>query len=260
MRATRGRVGRRAPRRSVAVGLACLALVAIGCGPADPSASVPPGPAGASAGPAASAGDPAATPTAIPAEGDAIRLLGPWLSVPLPAVMVGDTASRAEAACRSAMLTAGGSFEELLLRGVDRVIADARGEAGIWLVFANDTTAVDCRVALAEDLAIGEVGLRLWSDLAPPPADDGIAYVDYGYLEDVASGRTYALGRVGRQSVKVIATFRDESHAFASLGDGWFLVWWFGTTAPVGIGGTDAHHLTIAALAPPTPAPPTPAP
>lgn len=233
--------------------LATLAIVVSACGTADPSSATPTASAGPSGGPGASAVVPSVAPSVMPAEGDATKLLGPWRSVPLPAPVVGDTSSRAEAACRSAMLEADDGIKALA--EARRVIADARGEASVWLVFATESAVVDCRAPLAEGLAIGEVELRLWEDIGPPPADDGIAYIEYGFLEDMSSGRTYALGRFGRQSVKVIATFRDESHAFASVGDGWYLVWWFGTTAPVGIGATDAHHLTIAAIAPPSPGP-----
>lgn len=241
----------RAAWAPAAIALAALVVVA-GCGLGDssgsPSASFAP-----AASPASSAGPPGSPAATGLTGGDPDKLLGRWLSSPLHGNSLGDVSASAEAACRSAMLRAGGPFA---LGSAPLILLDARGAAILWLLFATADAAVDCRVALAADLSVGEVSLRVWQDLGPAPADDGIAYVDYGALDVPVLGQvTVVVGRVGRDSFDVIATFPDESNTVASHGSGWWLLWWNGTTRPVGIGGVDRHHVVVAGLAPPTLAP-----
>jgi hypothetical protein len=183
----------------------------------------------------------------------AAKILGPWLQTALHRGETAEVVTATEAACRAALAAAGGAAARAA--AAPRVIADVRGAAVAWLVFADNDREADCRAQIADDLSVTVVGTSAVEDLGPAPADDGIEYIAYGTLQDVPSGRTFALGRAGRQSLLVIAGFPDESEALASMGSGWYLVWWPGAVEPTGIGGVDNRRVVVAGMAPPTAAP-----
>lgn len=243
---------RAALRPRVAVALAgWLIVVVTGCGNADRSAGptdLPPGPTAGSATPSP------VTATADPGSAVSAAILGSWLPKPIAPSLVASHASAVEARCRTSLAAAGG--DAALVSAAPRVIADFRGLAQAWLLFSDGAHAAGCRAALGPDLAVTGAAVEALIVPGPAPADNGLEYVAYGLLADVDSGRTYAIGRMGRLSVDVIVTFPDESFTFATLGGGWYVVWWPGNVVPVGIGGVDSRHLTIKGL----PAPVNPIP
>ena len=236
-----------APRLSLVLALATVLLVvAAGCGNSDGSTGPTDLPPGASSGPSAE------TPAPATAESDAVvasAILGSWLPKPIAPSLVERHAATVEAACHSAMLRAGGDLATLA--SAPPVVADFRGLGQAWLLFSDGTRAAGCRAGLGPDLAVTTTDVEALMVPGAAPADDGFEYVAYGVLNDVDSGRTFAIGRMGRLSVDVIVTFPDESFTFATLGGGWYLVWWPGNVVPVGIGGVDSRHLTVKGLAPP---------
>lgn len=225
---------------------AALLFAAAGCSNADGSVGptdLPPGP---TAGPAT------ATPafeTFDPGSAVTTAILGSWLPKPIAPSLVAATAATVETACRVRLAAAGGATT--LAAAAPRVIADFRGLGQAWLIFSDGAHAAGCRATLGPDLAPTITGAGALTLPGSAPADDKFEFVAYGTLADVDSGRTFAIGRMGRLSVDVIATFPDESFAFATLGSGWYLVWWPGNTVPVGIGGVDSRHLTVQGLPPP---------
>ncbi len=184
---------------------------------------------------------------------DTARIFGPWAPSPLYIGATQATVAAADAVCRAALTDAG--LDAASVAAAPRVIADVRGAGVAWLVFAEGDHAADCRVAIADDLSASVVDISTLGTLGAPPADEKIEILAYGTLQDVSSGRTYALGRAGRLSVTLIAGFPDESEALGSLGSGWFLVWWPGYDVPVGIAGVDMRRLVVAGLPAPTAAP-----
>ncbi len=240
-----------APARHVlAILLVGTAMTLSACGgSATPSPSRPADATGLPPGPTATAG--AATPD--PAEsGVTAAVLGSWLPKPVAPALVPRETAAVEQACRAALIAAP---ETAPASTTALQFVDFRGLGLGWALFADSAHAASCRATIAPDFSVEVTAVESLDPVAAPPADDDFVYVRSGQLDDVASGRTFAIGRVGRLSVLVIATFPDESFTFASLAGGWFEVWWPGATIPVGIGGTDSRHLVVKGLPLPTPAP-----
>lgn len=178
---------------------------------------------------------------------------GSWLPKPLAPSIIASEVAAVEGPCRAALAAAGG--DAALGAASPRVIADFRGLGVASLVFAGAEHAASCRATISADLAVRVTAARDLGPLGPAPAENRIEFVEYSFLDDVPGGRTYALGRAGRQSVTLIAGFPDESEALGSLGSGWYLVWWPGNVVPTGIAGVDMRRLVVHGMPPPTAAP-----
>lgn len=220
-----------------------LALLAVGvvlvgaCG----AATTPTG--GASTTPsAAEPSEAGATPEpAATAEIEAI-LRGDWRRLPLdPRSFAG--MARLDATCRAA---------EPAIGSLPLAVTDARGGGRLVLVYASLPTSAawECRASLDAATA-AEVDVLALQASGEPLGDADIDVRHYEAVEHGGETAIVAVGRIGRLADEAIAQFdTDESYIYASIGGGWWAMWWPGTEGINGIGATDTHNVVIGSAQP----------
>ena len=209
---------------------AFVLLVAAGCGEATPTATPTPPPL---------PGD-----TAVPTPSDFLDVAAraPWRPDPLRPPT--GFAAQPDVLCRAA---------EPSIGEVTRVLIDARGEGRLIFVFADATAAFGCYAPIDANLAADVHAFPL--DVPADPIGQGsldIVLYEVAHGEDGAAFRVL-VGRVGRDAVRVVASFDDDSEVEGTKGGGWYAMWWLGPTEMATVAALDVRSTVISAV--PAPAP-----
>ena len=130
-------------------------------------------------------------------------------------------------------------------------VLDARGEGLFTLVFAGDAPAV-CRAAMADpDAAAGRrrPGDRRWRGArggagAPRRPRPG------GRRRGDAGRGNVLVGRVGDGVPEVSVNHDDATWTKASIGNGWYAVWWPLAKEAIGVAAVDRRNTVIDSYAP----------
>jgi hypothetical protein len=182
--------------------------------------------------------------TALPTPSDFLDVAAraPWRPDPLRPPT--GFAPQADVLCRAA---------EPRIGEATRVLTDVRGEGRLVFVFADATAAFGCYAPIDANLAADVQAFPLDTPADPiaQGAIDIVLYeVAHGY--DGAAFRVL-MGRVGRDAVRVVSSFDDESEVEATKGGGWYAMWWLGPTEMATVAALDARSTVISAV--PAPAP-----
>jgi hypothetical protein len=189
---------------------AALSLILGACGPA-----------------VASPSRPAETASPEPSDAETARLLGPWRPAPLP--VPENLVSSARYVCANQEDKA----TNAAIENLPVAVADARGEAFLSLILADDQVAFECRVKLEMvGGALGATIIEAPSRLAPSGSeslgDDGITVISHNQVDEDGGPRTIAIGRIGPKAFEAAVGFNDEKWFTASKGGGWWYIWWAG--------------------------------
>jgi hypothetical protein len=231
-----------------AIHVAALLLVALVAGACTFSAEPPArtsteGPAGTVAGVVDPVGAPSdASPT--PAFGAPDQLFGSFRrgSVPVPPDVLG----AAVAACRDAPpLPDGTTVGERRV-----VVSDMRGQGRVLAVFADEAGAVACRIDVADDGTMRATLVRDDGNATDRLAEDDLVLDGMEYVLDTDAQLVLAVGRAGSRAAHVRAGFDDDTYVTASLQDGWWAMWWPGSTRPAIIVAGNNRNEAIANVAP----------
>jgi hypothetical protein len=183
---------------------------------------------------------PAATdaPSVVPSAsvGRPDALLGPWQPAPVapePGLV---------AIVRDACLADADPVAAFGLENQPTVLADARGDALVSLILADDQGAFVCRATLSPDAAgavVGDSPARLDPAALAPLEDGRLRVIDHAGTRDAAGRRTAIVGRVGPRARSVRVSLDDGSDLEAATGDGWFAAWWPGAAAATAVSSAD---------------------
>src|SRR4051794_13613171 len=221
-------------RGPVIVLLTVLALVALvaACGPQG-SASAPGGTGVASAR-ASAPPDPDAALAAV--------VTGPWR--PAPGTAVESLVDPVIAACRAATVpsvdAAGATIGDLPV-----AVVDVRGGGRVSAVFADPAHAVVCQAPLDGASAPVVGALRWQKAAAPSPGPKEITIKLLEVIDEATAPRSLLVGEVGSQAFAVKNTFADDSHIQASMGGGWYVMWWPGADVPTVVSAVDNRSIAI---------------
>lgn len=222
--------------RVLTVAALALAALVTACDAAPPSASA------GETGPPASHGTSAAPSASL----DPLRAAasGAWRPAPFPFSGSADFLDRAELACRAATEVLGEA--PVLVR-------DVRGDAFLVLVFGDAAGAAGSAAwacfAPTSATTAGDVVVLPLDTPAQPVGDQNLDLVLYKRLEaDAGDVRTVALGRVGRDGVRVVASFDDESEVDATKSGGWWAMWWPTDVDAATVAAVDRQSIAIDAL------------
>jgi hypothetical protein len=192
---------------------------------------------------AASAGEatPAATdryarpdPTAVANEAS----FGRWRPAPIrPSSAV---ATQLEAACRA----------DTLVGDAPLAVLDARGEGLFTLVFAGDAPAL-CRATMADPDATPVVVVRAIVDGATPAAEpEHLGGRDLEPVDAETRPRNVLVGRVGDGVPEVSVNHDDATWTDASIGNGWYAVWWPIQKEAIAVAAVDRRNTVMDSYAP----------
>jgi hypothetical protein len=149
----------------------------------------------------------------------------------------GDLSSRLDATCRAARPAIGDT---------QRILADARGERQVTLIFADpsDGPAFVCRATIDATTA-AEVAVIEIERPAEPIGESGIDALLYEPLTDEDGTRTILVGRIGSRAADSILQFEDESFVFGSERGGWYTMWWPGVEQALSVAAVDVRNAVI---------------
>jgi hypothetical protein len=229
------------PRRPLVLLAATLILVS---GAVSACAGDPP-PDEASGGNAASASAGEATsaapdryarpdPTAVANEAS----FGRWRPAPIrPSSLV---AAALEAACRA----------DPLIGDTPLAVLDARGEGLFTLVFAGEAPAL-CRATMADPEAGPTVFVRTIVDGAAPDAEpEHLGGHDLEPVDAETRPRNVLVGRVGDGVPEVSVNHDDATWTDASIGNGWYAVWWPIAKEAIAVAAVDRRNTVMDSYAP----------
>jgi hypothetical protein len=150
------------------------------------------------------------------------------------------TAADVEAACRA----------DALVGTAPLAVLDSRGEGQFTLVFAGRAPAI-CRASLDDPRATPVVVVRAIVDGADPEAEP--EHLGGHDLEAVDAGtrpRNVLVGRVGDDVPAVSVNHDDATWTKASIGNGWYAVWWPLAKEAIGVAAVDRRNTVIDSYAP----------
>jgi hypothetical protein len=224
-------------RGPVAVALALVALLPLvaACG-AQVSESAPGGSALSTA-PASTPPDPEAALAAV--------VTGPWR--PAPGVPVESLVDPVIAACRAANVPVDGVKAKI--GDLPVAVVDVRGGGRVSVVFADPAHAVVCQAPLDAASAPAVRALR-WQKAAASPAPKAITIDLLAVLDEATAPHSLLVGEVGSQAFAVKNTFADDSHIQASIGNGWYVMWWPGGDVPTVVSAVDIRNVAIGGVHP----------
>jgi hypothetical protein len=221
-------------RVTVAATIVALALGACGSNvPTDASATTGAATSG-KATPAATDRYARPDPTAVANEAS----FGRWRPSPIrPSSVV---AAAVEAACRA----------DGLVGDAPLAVLDARGEGLFTLVFGGDAPAL-CRAAMADPDAEPAVVVRAIVDDASPDAEpEHLGGHDLEPVDAATRPRNVLVGRVGDGVPEVSVNHDDATWTDASIGNGWYAVWWPLAKEAIGVAAVDRRNTVIDSYAP----------
>jgi hypothetical protein len=173
-------------------------------------------------------------PTAVANEAS----FGRWR--PAPIQPSSDTAADVEAACRA----------DDLVGAAPLAVLDSRGEGEFTLVFAGDSPAL-CRATMADPDADPVVVVRAVVDGAAPEAEpEHLGGHDLEAVDAATRPRNVLVGRVGDGVPAVSVNHDDATWTKASIGNGWYAVWWPLAKEAIGVAAVDRRNTVIDSYAP----------
>ena len=194
----------------------------------------------------------APTPASAAPTDAAIGLLtGPWRPAPVP--VPDELLAAIETVCKNP------ADPDLRAAIADVPVAavDARGDALVSIILADESVAYECRVLLetvASELSVRtlEPPSRLAPSAMDPIADDGISVVSHNRVDEETGSRTVLLGRVGPAPSLVMVNFNDESEVIAARDNRWYTAWWPGVDEPGGISAVDNRRVVMTGVQDPS--------
>jgi hypothetical protein len=222
---------------AVVLKIVAVAWLVAACGPQG-SESAP----GGTVAPSAHASTPPDPEAAL-----AAVVTGPWR--PAPGVPVESLVDPVIAACRAATVP---SVDTTRAKVGDLPVAvvDVRGGGRVSVVFADPAHAVVCQAPLDDASAPVVRALRWQKATAPSPGPKSITIKLLEVIDEATAPRSLLVGEVGSQAFAVKDTFADDSHIQASMGGGWYVMWWPGADVPTVVSAVDNRSIAIGGVHP----------
>ena len=144
----------------------------------------------------------------------------------------------------------GGCRADALVGDAPLAVLDARGEGLFTLVFAGEAPAL-CRATMADPEAAPAVVVRAIVDGAAPEAEpEHLGGRDLEPVDAETRPRNVLVGRVGDGVPEVSVNHDDATWTDASIGNGWYAVWWPLAKEAIAVAAVDRRNTVIDSYAP----------